>query len=419
MNGEFRPQFLLIILGGSCLLIAAILLAMQQEPTPLPQAQLTPAAPTPSPTAVEPTLGDPLLATVTPTVQVQRAVQLLAAGLKAMENKDYPLVVSAMTELLTIEPTHREAHNLLSQAQQLLPKPTEIPLPTPTQAPEQEQIVQTLAQLQVALDQKNLGESKELLDSLESLIPEDERLVKLRSTYRDLESKQKKAANEDQAKQQELDRLLTLAHKAFDDENLKDCFTSLNQALELAPAYKPALDLLRQVQDYQRAKNQLDLNVKRLTELFDTAQYQAVATEADNLLQQHPEESRILKLRSDALAQIQQQRKQPPVINDVLVGKPVSGKPLALTAAVSDNGTIVKVTLFYRESKADNFTPLIMTQKADGYSALIPKEIVSKSGLDYYITAEDNDGNQVKFPSGRDFNSITVQEKSAPRIKGF
>ena len=84
-----------------------------------------------------------------------------------------------------------------------------------------------------------------------------------------------------------------------------------------------------------------------------------------------------------------------PVIRYDLSQAPAeAGRAIEIVADVTDNQAIEEVTLFYRVKGESSYFRITMRSKGGGfYSAVIPKEYASESGVEYYIQASDQTGN--------------------------
>jgi len=95
-----------------------------------------------------------------------------------------------------------------------------------------------------------------------------------------------------------------------------------------------------------------------------------------------------------------------------------SGKPVTITALISDNNSVGKVTLFYRTPGEAYFDEILMTKYGDSYIATIPENAIGISGLEYRIEAID-----IPDLSGRTRRSVEPDNADVfsvnikPRIK--
>lgn len=88
----------------------------------------------------------------------------------------------------------------------------------------------------------------------------------------------------------------------------------------------------------------------------------------------------------------------PPTITHTPVEAAEVGKPITISAIVTDNVEVQVVHLNYRVVGAVEFTQVAMTAVDDVYSATIPAESVTLLGIEYYIQAVDTAGNEARSP---------------------
>lgn len=114
--------------------------------------------------------------------------------------------------------------------------------------------------------------------------------------------------------------------------------------------------------------------------------------------------------------------KHTPITHDI-----PAGKPIAITATVTDDDAVKEVILFYTEIGASDYKRTIMKRDLDSnnYTAELP--IFAPPGVEYYIQASDMAGNTLLF--GHKFSPLTVNvavaaveiesdsEKSFPAVK--
>jgi len=101
-----------------------------------------------------------------------------------------------------------------------------------------------------------------------------------------------------------------------------------------------------------------------------------------------------------------------------VVEKPVtkavkSGSSQEITATVTDDTGVKSVTLFYRAVGDKNYQrkPMLPIVGSDNYSAVV--DHMPSQGLEYYIQAEDTQGNSVLH--GYSFSPLVIHtEESAP-----
>ncbi len=86
----------------------------------------------------------------------------------------------------------------------------------------------------------------------------------------------------------------------------------------------------------------------------------------------------------------------PKIEHAPIMEKVKSGKPLVISAKVTDNTKVEEVIVFYRAAEAENFTPLKMKIVAgDRYEAIIPEAVVREPRIEYFIQATDSAGNTI------------------------
>jgi len=74
-------------------------------------------------------------------------------------------------------------------------------------------------------------------------------------------------------------------------------------------------------------------------------------------------------------------------------------KILILSAKVTDNKNVGKVTLYYRSNKTQDYKNVEMSKGGEGdvYFVTLPKRVVQKPNIEYYIQAADQAGNSVFY----------------------
>lgn len=84
-----------------------------------------------------------------------------------------------------------------------------------------------------------------------------------------------------------------------------------------------------------------------------------------------------------------------PMITHVLQeGKIVPGFPVEVAAQVTDNVSVTRVQLFYRQRGGKAYRTLEMRPGSNGlYTALVPASDVRPGGLEYFLVARDAAGN--------------------------
>lgn len=84
-----------------------------------------------------------------------------------------------------------------------------------------------------------------------------------------------------------------------------------------------------------------------------------------------------------------------PVLRHTPVESARAGRQTAISATVTDNISVAGVTLYYRRCEETTYhsSEMVATSAGNGYSAVIPADYVTAAGTEYYITAQDGDGN--------------------------
>ena len=101
-------------------------------------------------------------------------------------------------------------------------------------------------------------------------------------------------------------------------------------------------------------------------------------------------------------------------VEPVLVHTPVesarAGRAVSISAAATDNIAVARVTLHYRKTGDASYrtTDMVATGVNNGYSATIPANYVTAAGVQYYITAEDDDKNTAYCGTAEQPNPIAV-----------
>jgi hypothetical protein len=111
-----------------------------------------------------------------------------------------------------------------------------------------------------------------------------------------------------------------------------------------------------------------------------------------------------------------------PVIRlSMAVSPPKPGKPLRISASVSDNQALSRVLLRYRKAGSnDAFASIPMQKAAESslYSAAIPAGQLSEPGVEYFVEAVDTTENisQEPFPSHP--RIVTIQGTGSNAVAG-
>ena len=87
----------------------------------------------------------------------------------------------------------------------------------------------------------------------------------------------------------------------------------------------------------------------------------------------------------------------PPMIRHTPAKEPAHpGKPVTITATVTDNNGVKQVVLFYRSRGQQNYRPVVMQPTdTDVYSVTIAAQDVTTPNIEYYIQATDIAGNTI------------------------
>lgn len=87
-----------------------------------------------------------------------------------------------------------------------------------------------------------------------------------------------------------------------------------------------------------------------------------------------------------------------------------AGKQIAISATATDNIAVTRVTLYYRKTGETSYRAkeMVATGVNNGYSAVIPADCVTAAGVEYYLTAEDGDGNTAYSGTAQQPNRVTV-----------
>jgi len=101
----------------------------------------------------------------------------------------------------------------------------------------------------------------------------------------------------------------------------------------------------------------------------------------------------------------------PTISHSPATTKGVAGKPQTVVAEISDNQTVERAMLIYRNSSADFYATAVMS--ADVTNTTWRAEIATLGEdefVNYYIVAEDTDGNRVQKGSESDPLTIVLQQ---------
>lgn len=87
-----------------------------------------------------------------------------------------------------------------------------------------------------------------------------------------------------------------------------------------------------------------------------------------------------------------------------------AGKQIAISATATDNIAVTRVTLYYRKTGETSYRAkeMVATGVNNGYSAVIPADCVTAAGAQYYLTAEDGNGNIAYCGTAEQPNRVAV-----------
>ncbi|HAZ36661.1 MAG TPA: DNA-binding protein [Clostridiaceae bacterium] len=111
-----------------------------------------------------------------------------------------------------------------------------------------------------------------------------------------------------------------------------------------------------------------------------------------------------------------------PVITHDPVLKGNISENLKISATITDNKEVKLAKVYYRVKGQTEFKSVDMTNSETIYTGVIPKEELSKEGMEYYIEASDGSNNISRVPddiSKPYFIEISDEDKSAPIVKNL
>ena len=99
-----------------------------------------------------------------------------------------------------------------------------------------------------------------------------------------------------------------------------------------------------------------------------------------------------------------------PTLRHTAVTSARAGKQIAISATATDNIAVTSVTLHYRKTGETTYrtTDMVATNVNNGYSAVIPADCVTAAGVEYYLTAKDDDGNTAYSGTAQQPNRVAV-----------
>ena len=107
----------------------------------------------------------------------------------------------------------------------------------------------------------------------------------------------------------------------------------------------------------------------------------------------------------------------PSIIHSPVANGRTAGRPVPVTANVTDNAAVSGVTLFYRLAGAAGFTATPMASiSGSTYEATIPGSAVTVAGVQYYLRAEDASTNVTLRPPSAPTTFLAFTVVAAPTI---
>ena len=99
-----------------------------------------------------------------------------------------------------------------------------------------------------------------------------------------------------------------------------------------------------------------------------------------------------------------------PSITHTPVSESLPGVDIPITAIISDDVCVENATLCYWVPGAPDSTEVVMSllQTDSTYTATIPAEQVTGTGIEYFITATDNDSHTSRLPKLRGCYTLTI-----------
>ncbi|MFC1608249.1 hypothetical protein ACFL47_09785 [Candidatus Latescibacterota bacterium] len=101
----------------------------------------------------------------------------------------------------------------------------------------------------------------------------------------------------------------------------------------------------------------------------------------------------------------------PTIIHAPIVNAPV-GKPINITAEITDDVQVTKADVFYRTTGTADSTAVAMSVSETVYSATLPASSITAAGIEYYIEAEDNAEHKTRLPTKGYFQVIVIAGKA-------
>lgn len=125
---------------------------------------------------------------------------------------------------------------------------------------------------------------------------------------------------------------------------------------------------------------------------------------------------------SAVFSKIEEIDTEKPVITHEPVLKGNISEDLKISASITDNKEVKLAKVYYRVKGQIEFKSVDMTNSETIYTGVIPKEELSKEGMEYYIEASDGANNSSRVPddiSKPYFIEISDEDKSAPIVKNL
>ncbi|TZE82555.1 S-layer homology domain-containing protein [Calorimonas adulescens] len=108
----------------------------------------------------------------------------------------------------------------------------------------------------------------------------------------------------------------------------------------------------------------------------------------------------------------------PPVITHTPVTEGEAGTDITINAVITDDLNIPTAKLYYRVKDSQDFTSIDMTATGTNYTAIIPGEVITTSGIEYYIEASDGKNTARKPETGAYSINITA-DTTGPSISNI
>jgi Secretion system C-terminal sorting domain len=106
-----------------------------------------------------------------------------------------------------------------------------------------------------------------------------------------------------------------------------------------------------------------------------------------------------------------------PVITHTPIQQAEANQAITITANISDNEQVSNAQMSYSKAGESNFITLNMTANGSVYSSDIPSSEVTLAGIEYFITAADTSGNDIREPASGVFSiQVSIEDVEAPVI---